>query len=155
MAGLVLELLGDDPEIPVEIVCGVTAAQAAAACLGAPLMNDFAAISLSDRLNPWEIIAKKVDFAAQADLVLALYNPKSKTRTQQIEEIQQVVLRHRPPATPVGIVRNARRGKSRVILTTLGEFTSAEIDMFSTVIIGNSQSRLVGKRLVTPRGYPL
>lgn len=155
MAGLVLELLGTNPDIPVEIVGGLTAAQAAAACLGAPLMNDFAVLSLSDRLNPWERIIKKVELAALADLVLVLYNPKSKTRVRQIDEVQQVLLRHRAPVTPVGIVRNAKRGESQVTLTNLAEFTTEPIDMFCTVIIGNSQTRVLGKWLVTPRGYAL
>jgi len=158
MAGILLEcleqagLLG----LPVEIVPGVTAATAAASLLGAPLMHDFAVISLSDLLTPWEVILRRVRLAAEGDFVLAIYNPKSQGRTTQIEEVQQVVMAYRRPDTPVGLVREALRGAGcSAVLSRLDSFTREDIDMLTTVIIGNSQTRRLGKYLVTPRGYSL
>ncbi len=153
MAGLVLELLGDR-EIAIEMVPGVSAVQAAAARLGAPLMHDFAVISLSDLLTPWPLIRQRLDAAGRADFVVALYNPKSRGRTTQIGAAQQILLRHRGPQTPVGIVRNACREGEEITVTTLEEMLQYEIDMFSLVIIGNSSSYVdAAGRLVTPRGY--
>jgi len=157
MAGILIECLEerDALDIPLEIIPGVSAANAAASLLGAPLMHDYAVISLSDLLTPWEVIQKRVKLAAEGDFVLAIYNPKSKGRQDQIEWVRQAVLAYRSPHTPVGIVREALRGESQVIITTLEDFTKSPIDMLTTVIIGNSQTRLVGPYMVTPRGYIL
>ncbi|NJC87826.1 MAG: cobyric acid synthase [Desulfuromonas sp.] len=163
MAGLVLELAnegaGAQPaallhDVDIEIVPGVSALQAAAARLGAPLMHDFAVISLSDLLTPWDTIARRLEAAAAVDFVVALYNPKSSSRTSQIEAARETLLRHRDPATPVGIVRHACRADEEVTVSTLLDFTAHPIDMFSLVIIGNTATYVDGKgRMVTPRGY--
>lgn len=156
MAGLVLELaMQYRPEArpEVKVIPGISAVGAAAGVLGAPLMHDFAVISLSDLLTPWEVIAKRVEKAAEADFVLAIYNPKSKKRVTQIEEVQQLVLKTRPAATPVGIVQQASRPGERVVISTLAGFTQEEIDMFSLVIIGNSHTFVRDGRMITPRGY--
>jgi adenosylcobyric acid synthase len=163
MAGLVLELANDQAgtmhELPLHdveiiIVPGVSAVQSAAAVLGAPLMHDFAVISLSDLLTPWALIKRRLAAAAAADFVVALYNPRSKGRTTQIETAREIMLALRSPLTPVGIVRNAcREGEERVV-TTLGDMLSHHIDMFSIVIIGNAATFVDrAGRMVTPRGY--
>jgi adenosylcobyric acid synthase len=153
MAGLVLELSPAD-NIEVIIVPGVSAVQAAAAVLGAPLMHDFAVISLSDLLTPWELIEKRLGAAGTADFVVALYNPRSKGRIRHIERAQEILLASRSPQTPVGIVRNACREGEEKILSTLSEIPLDRIDMFSLVIIGNSATYVDEKqRMVTPRGY--
>ncbi|MFO7982187.1 MAG: cobyric acid synthase [Desulfuromonadales bacterium] len=169
MAGLVMELAGADPcvgldqgehtgsplqDIDIEIVPGVSAVQAAAARLGAPLMHDFAVISLSDLLTSWTTIRRRLEAAAGADFVVALYNPRSKARTQQIREAREILLRHRAPGTPVGIVRNATRENETMTMSDLRRFTDEPIDMFSLVIVGNAATRIDSKgRMVTPRGY--
>lgn len=156
MAGLVLELALQQPEETrpqVEVIAGLSAVNAAASVLGAPLMHDFAVISLSDLLTPWELIRKRVEMAAEGDFVLALYNPKSHKRTKNIEEVREIMLRHRAPSTPVGIVTGAsREGESKVI-STLQDFTKEEINMFSLVIIGNSHTYVKDGYMITPRGY--
>jgi len=152
MAGVVLELVGEE-NIEVEIVPGITAANAAAACLGAPLMHDFAVISLSDLLTPWELITKRLDCAAQADFIITLYNPRSKGRRDQIVEAQKIINQYRSADTPVGIVRNAKRDGQEVVITTLGEMLEKEIDMFTVVVIGNSRTYQNDKHMITPRGY--
>jgi adenosylcobyric acid synthase len=153
MAGLVLELL-DGRELDVEMVPGVSAVQAVASRLGAPLMHDFAVISLSDLLTPWPLIRQRLNAAGSADFVIALYNPKSRGRTTQIGEAREILLRYRDPQTPVGVVRNACREGETVRLATLDKMLECEIDMFSLVMIGNSSTYvdLVG-RMITPRGY--
>lgn len=156
MAGLIFELLGETEDLEIEIVCGVSAAQAAASLLGAPLMNDYVSISLSDRLTPWEEIEKKIVFAAMADLVIVFYNPKSRGRNWQIGRARELLLRHRKADTPVGIARNALRGSDfAVTISTLEDFTNEEIDMNTTVIVGNSQTKIIGNRMVNARGYRL
>lgn len=158
MAGILLECLEQAGclDIEVEVIPGITAANAAASLLGAPLMHDFAVISLSDLLTPWEVIERRVRLAAEGDFVIALYNPKSQGRTSQIEIVRELILKHRRPDTPVGIVREALRGtETSVLISTLDEFTLKPIDMLSTVIIGNSQTKKIGPYLVTPRGYQL
>jgi adenosylcobyric acid synthase len=155
MAGLVLELAQDrQPPPDIVIVPGVSAVQAAAAALGAPLMHDFAVISLSDLLTPWSAIERRLAAAATTDFVIALYNPRSKGRVRQIETARSIFLAARAADTPVGIVRNAcRKGEERVV-TTLGKMLDHSIDMFSIVIIGNSATFVDGEgRMVTPRGY--
>ncbi|CAA7601906.1 Precorrin-3B C17-methyltransferase domain protein [Acididesulfobacillus acetoxydans] len=158
MAGILIECLSEADllAMPLEIIPGITAANAAAAVLGAPLMHDFAAISLSDLLTPWDVILRRVHLAAEGDFVIALYNPKSAARTEQIGVIREVLLQYRAAETPVGIVREALRGPgSAAVIRTLANFTQEKIDMLSTVIIGNSQTRRLGPYLVTPRGYSL
>ena len=119
-------------------------------------MHDFAVVSLSDLLTPWEVIEKRVRLAAEGDFIFALYNPKSNGRPHHIETVREIVLRYRRPDTPVGLVREALRGEeSSVEITTLADFTNHPIDMLTTVIIGNSQTRIVGPYMVTPRGYKL
>ncbi len=155
MAGLALELADELPDPPeIVVVPGVSAVQAAAAVLGAPLMHDFAVISLSDLLTPWDTIERRLVAAAAADFVVALYNPRSKGRTAQIETARNIMLAARSSRTPVGIVRNACRDGEEKVVTTLGDMLSHHIDMFSMVIIGNSATRVDRRgRMVTPRGY--
>jgi cobalt-precorrin 5A hydrolase/precorrin-3B C17-methyltransferase len=157
MAGLVLECLsqrGWDGKTPtVEVLPGITAMQAAAARVGAPLMHDFCAISLSDLLTPWSVIEKRLRAAAQADFVVSLYNPKSKARTEQIKIAQQIFLQYRQKETPVALVRSAYRSQEQIVLTTLAEFLDQEIDMLTTIVIGNQATSRYGDWLITPRGY--
>lgn len=156
MAGLVLEIMETEGllgVIPVEIIPGITSATASAARLGAPLMHDFAVISLSDLLTPWEAIEKRLEAAARADFVVVLYNPASKKRTWQIEKAQEIFLRHKPPTTPVGIVKNAAREEETVVITDLQGMLAHPVDMLSTVIVGNRSTLQVGDFMVTPRGY--
>jgi len=153
MAGLVLELAQPYPELEVEIIPGVTAACSAAAILGAPLTHDFAAISLSDRLTDWKIITLRLECAAKSDFIITLYNPASKTRKDYLKKACEIIMEHRLPQTPCGIVRSAgREGESKLILS-LGELALYEADMFTTVIIGNSMTKNINGRLITPRGY--
>ena len=157
MAGLVLELVlqrpaAERPEFG-GIIAGVSAVNAAASVLGAPLMHDFAVISLSNLLTPWELILKRVRMAAEGDFVTALYNPKSKKRVQNIEEVREIMLKYRDPATPVGIVIAASRDGEQKVISTLQDFTQQEINMFSMVIIGNSQTYVKEGWMITPRGY--
>jgi precorrin-3B C17-methyltransferase len=156
MAGLVLEILrAEDIEniLDIEIVPGVPAFVAAAALVGAPIMNDFAVISLSDLLTPWVKINKRLEAAATGDFVVCLYNPKSKTRTRQIEQARDIFLRFRDKETPCAVLKNISRPGQAVIITNLKDMLNHEIDMLCVVIIGNSETRFYGKRIVTPRGY--
>jgi len=158
MAGLVLELVNKCPPAvrpEVAVIPGISAMTAAAALLGAPLMHDFAGISLSDLLTPRDTIVKRVEMAAAGDFVIALYNPKSTRRVSQIEQVRDIVLRHRPASTPVGIVRAASRENESVVIADLDGFTREHIDMFSLVIIGNSRTYTADGRMITPRGYSL
>jgi precorrin-3B C17-methyltransferase len=157
MAGLVLEMLGDEQleRIALEIIPGVTAASAAASCLGAPLMHDFAVISLSDLLTSPELIERRLLLAAEGDFVTVLYNPKSRTRNTLIRSAVEVFRQHRKPDTPAAIVSNAYRENERVELLSLETLDpdSPSIDMSSVVIIGNCSSYRKGMWFVTPRGY--
>jgi len=164
MAGLVYEILAEQVwrgdhgvrsgyQVPdIEVLPGITAAQAAASLLGAPLMQDFACISLSDLLTPWEQIAARLQAAAQADFVLCLYNPRSRQRTWQIQEAQRILLAHRSPETPVGLVTHAYRRGQQVTVTTLGEMTQHPIDMSTIILIGNRTTFILEGRLITRRG---
>jgi len=157
MAGLVLETLqsqgwnGEQPAVT--SYPGISALQAAAARVGAPLMHDFCAISLSDLLTPWSVIEARLRAAAAADFVVALYNPKSQKRTEQIAIAQRIFAEHRAPDTPVAIVQSAYRPTERITLTTIADMLSQSIDMVTTVIIGNRSTRLYRGKLITPRGY--
>jgi len=158
MAGLVFETMKKQglpgARLPqVEIIPGISALNACAARLGAPLMHDFATISLSDRLTPWELIERRVEAAAKADFVIILYNPKSRGRVEHISKVRDIILKQRNPATPVGIVKGAMRGDETVIVTDLAEMLDHNVDMQTTVVIGNSQTFTWGKWIITPRGY--
>lgn len=151
MAGIMLEMADDS--VDVEIVPGITAANAAASCLGAPLMHDYAVISLSDLLTDWDLIKKRIHHASEGDFVISLYNPRSKGRQTQIVEARDIMLKSKAKTTPVGIVRNAKRADQKVVVTTLEDMLNHEIDMFSMVIIGNQKSYIKDGKMVTPRGY--
>jgi cobalt-precorrin 5A hydrolase/precorrin-3B C17-methyltransferase len=155
MASPALELAGSDRYRGVEIsvVPGVTASLAAAALLGAPLGHDHLVISLSDLLTPWEVIENRVRAAAECDLVLVVYNPRSLRRTWQIEKARALLLEHRSAETPVGVVTNAARPDQRVELTTLGGLDCDSVNMTTCLVIGSSLTRVVAGRMVTPRGY--
>ncbi len=154
MAGLVLEIISrENRDLPLEIISGIPAANAAAAVLGAPLMHDYAVISLSDLLTPWETIEKRVKCAAGTDFVIVLYNPRSSQRDWQIQKTADIVLEHKSPSTPVGIVKNASRENESVMITTLGKMTSCPIDMTTVIIIGNSTTFQYRNYLITKRGY--
>ena len=161
MAGLVLELAGNEKEddrscgmdIDIEIISGVTAALSGAALLGAPLVHDFAVISLSDRLTPWEKIEKRLRAAAVADLCIVLYNPSSKGRKEHLHRAAQILAEHVPQSRICGIADRIGREGEKTRVMTLGELADAETDMFSTVFIGNSSTKRLGNRMVTPRGY--
>ncbi|NOZ59934.1 MAG: precorrin-3B C(17)-methyltransferase [Euryarchaeota archaeon] len=154
MASAVFEYLAENRlELEVEVVPGVTSALAAAALLGAPLGNDFAVISLSDLLVPWQEIERRVELAAEGDFVIVLYNPRSSRRDWQLGRVREIVLEHRPQATPVGLVRNAYRDGCAVEVTTLREMNPAKADMLTTLIIGSSRSFVYAGRIITPRGY--
>lgn len=158
MAGVILELLKKDEveRISIEIIPGITAASSCAGLLGAPLMNDFAVISLSDLLTDSKIIEKRIRSACQGDFVIAFYNPKSKKRIEPLQKAWQILMRYRSPETPVGIVRNARRENEEVVITSLKDMLAAKkIDMGTTVIVGNSKTYVKGRYMVTPRGYKM
>lgn len=161
MASAVVEVAAEEhyASVPVHIVPGVTAAQAVASAVGAPLGHDFATISLSDRLKPWEVIAARLEAVAAADLAIAIYNPASKSRRQQIVDARDLLLRHRTPETPVVVGRAVGSDAEQIRVTTLGELDPESIDMRCLLIIGSSQTRAVigpdGRtRVFTPRRYP-
>ncbi len=156
MAGIVLEVVAlEKADLPVEIVPGVTAATAAASKLGAPLVSDFAVISLSDLLTPWEKIERRLEAASAADFSIVLYNPKSEGRIEPLMKAYEIMLKHIRPQTPVGIVKQAGRVGEEVIVTTLKELLNADIDMVTTIIVGNSATKVVNGKMVTVRGYDL
>jgi precorrin-3B C17-methyltransferase len=154
MAGLALELAsGAGKSFPIEIVSGVTSATATAARLGAPLMLDFACISLSDILAPWSMIRQRLEAAAGADFVVALYNPRSKGRTRQLDEAAEIFKTHRNGATPVGVGTAVGTDEESILLSDLDHFLDLEINMRSIVVIGNRSSKIVDGWFITPRGY--
>ncbi|MBZ0158247.1 MAG: precorrin-3B C(17)-methyltransferase [Alphaproteobacteria bacterium] len=173
MAGLVFEMLRTSPPVSpcaacspengtggkkdslphVEVIPGISALNACASRLGAPLMHDFACISLSDRLTPWDTIEKRLAAAAAADFVVVLYNPKSMGRQEHISTARSILLKHRSTETPVGLVKAAMRPEERVVLTNLRDMLNHEIDMQTTVIIGNSTTFTWEGWMITPRGY--
>ena len=151
MAGIMLEVAGDRTEV--EIIPGITAAASSASILGAPLMHDFAVISLSDLLTPWELIEKRLRAAAEADFVICVYNPASRGRPGPLARAAEILMERLPRDRAAGWVRNAGRDGESFGLTTLAGLKEAPIDMFCTVIIGNSATRVIDGRLITPRGY--
>lgn len=162
MATAMLEVLDDADDdlagVPVRIVPGLSAMQAAAARVGAPLGHDFCVVSLSDRLKPWEIIERRVDAAGAADLVLVIYNPASRTRRAQLERAREVLLRHRRPETPTVVARDVGGPEEAIVVTTLAGFAAGEVDMRTLVIVGSSTTRAAGGegslRVYTPRSHP-
>jgi precorrin-3B C17-methyltransferase len=159
LAGLVFDLCRENNVrlgkggLEIEVVPGVPALCAGAALLGAPLTHDFAAVSLSDLLTPWETIEKRLKAVAFADFVVVIYNPKSKKRDWQIEKAREILLSARSKDTPVGIVTGAMRETQKVILSTLGDFDASLVNMQTTVFVGNSATYVYDGKMVTPRGY--
>ena len=155
MAGLVLQLAAEIcPEVEVVPVPGITAASSGAALLGAPLMHDFAVISLSDRLTPWEKIARRLKAAAEADFAVCIYNPKSKKRRDYIDRAAEIMSCAKSWDTPCGYVKNiGREGEKAVVCTMADLKDNDDIDMFTTVFVGNSATKVINGKLVTPRGY--
>ena len=156
MAGLLLEILDAEnllEEVPFDVVPGVAAFNSAAALLGAPLMHDFASVSLSDLLTPWEVIEKRLRLAAEADFVIAIYNPRSKKRSEHLRKALDIIGESRSADTPVGIVGRAYREGQSVQTVTLATVDPETVDMQTVLIIGNSATRLAGGRMFTPRGY--
>ena len=153
MAGLICEIGKDYPDVGIEIVPGITAASGGAAVLGAPLMHDFAVISLSDLLTPWDKIEKRIRAAAEADFVLCIYNPSSKKRADYLRKACEMILEYRNPETVCGIVRNIGRDGETYEILSLERLKDTQVDMFTTVFIGNSNTMELNGRMVTPRGY--
>ncbi len=142
-----------ESEVGVEVIPGTTALAACASLVGAPLTHDFCSISLSDLLTPWEVIERRLEAAAMGDFVVALYNPKSGRRTQQIVEAQRILLQHRDPQTPVALVKSAYRPRQNIVKTTLDKMMEHDIGMLTTVLIGNSATFVEAGLMITPRGY--
>ena len=153
MAGLICEIGKDYPDVGIGIVPGITAASGGAAVLGAPLMHDFAVISLSDLLTPWEKIEKRIRAAAEADFVICIYNPSSKKRADYLRKACGMILEYRKPETVCGIVRNIGRDGESYEILSLERLQDTQADMFTTVFIGNSNTMELNGRMVTPRGY--
>ena len=151
MAGLMLEIANG--QVEVEIVPGITSANASASLGGAPIVHDSVNISLSNLLTDWELIKKRIDLASQGDFVITLYNPKSSGRPELINEARDIMLKHKRKDTPVLIARNVGREGENYDITTLSEMLDYEINMFSTVIIGNSNTKVINNKIITPRGY--
>ena len=153
MAGPILELGEKYPEVEIEVIPGITAALSGGAVLGAPLMHDFAVISLSDLLTPWETIENRLDAAAKTDFSICLYNPSSKKRADYLKRACEIFLRYKSPDTVCGIVRSIGRVGETARLLPLAELENMPVDMFTTVFIGNAATRALGGKMVTPRGY--
>lgn len=153
MAGLILMLAEDYPEVEVKIVSGITAAISGGAVLGAPLGHDFCVISLSDLLTPMDKIEKRLACAAMGDFIICLYNPSSKKRADYLQKACDIILQYQSPETVCGIVKNIGRDGETMELMSLAELRDTAVDMFTTVFIGNSETIMCGGRMVTPRGY--
>ena len=155
MFGIKEELGEEASDIDIEVIPGITAASSGAAVLGAPLNHDFCVISLSDLLTPWELIEKRLRAAAEGDFAIAIYNPSSKKRHDYLQKACDILLETLEGARPCGYVRSIGRDGEEYRTCTLAELRDEQVDMFTTVFIGNSQSRITGGRLITPRGYKL
>lgn len=153
MAGLVFQL--SDGSIPITVIPGVTAANSGAALLGAPLGHDFAVVSLSDLLTPWDVIEKRLRAAASADFAICLYNPSSKARWDYLQKACDIILCYQEPQRICGLAENIGREGENWKVLTLQELRTEATNMFTTVFIGNSQTKLCGGKMVTPRGYQL
>lgn len=153
MAGLCYELSVEYPPIEIEVIPGVTAATGGAAVLGAPLIHDFAVISLSDLMTPMEKIEARLDAASRADFVLCLYNPSSRKRADYLRKACEIMMKSKSPDTPCGYVRNIGRDGEEAVVLPLNALKDAKVDMFTTVYVGNSQTKVMNGKLVTPRGY--
>lgn len=153
MAGLMYEIGERYPDVEISVIPGVTAATGGAAVLGAPLIHDFCLVSLSDLLTPWEKIEKRLSCAAQADFVICLYNPSSKKRHDYLKKACEIMLEHKPEDTVCGIVSNIGREGETSRVMSLKELKDTKVDMFTTVFIGNSQTKNLNGKMVTPRGY--
>jgi precorrin-3B C17-methyltransferase len=167
MAGLVLEVAAqrnmniawlkdkkkENYDVLVEVIPGIPALTAAASLLGAPLMHDFASVSLSDLLTPWEVIQNRIENAAGGDFVIIIYNPKSKKRNWQLSSAKEIILKYRKPGTPVGIVRSAMREGQKMTISTLSNMDRCDVDMQTIIIVGNSATVQHGDFMITPRGY--
>ncbi|EIJ65169.1 precorrin-3B C(17)-methyltransferase [Candidatus Nitrosopumilus salaria BD31] len=160
MAGLIYETLAEtgwDPKdgLQVEIIPGVSALNSCASIIGSPLMTDFAVVSMSDLLVPWEIIEKRVEAAAQGDFVIVIYNPASKKRIHQLQDTRKVLLKYRKPTTPVAIIKGAFRDSETIVMTDLENLPnhSDQLGMITTVIIGNSSTYTYKDLMINPRGY--
>lgn len=151
MAGLVYELA--QKRVQIKVISGVTAASSGAAILGAPLSHDFAVISLSDCMTPWELIKKRVRAAADSDMVMCIYNPSSRRRAGYLKEACEIVSKIQSPDTICGYVKNIGRDNEKAVILTLKELAECDVDMFTTVYIGNSHTKVIDGRMVTPRGY--
>lgn len=155
MAGLMYEIGEAYPEVELEIIPGITAALGGGSVLGAPLTHDFAVISLSDLLTPWEKIECRLQMAAQGDFSICLYNPSSKKRHDYLQKACEICLQYKSPDTVCGLVKNIGREGEKAQILTLGELKDTAVDMFTTVFIGNSQTKVVNGKMVTPRGYKI
>lgn len=153
MAGIMHEIAQEYQGVEVEVIPGITAACSGGALLGSPLGHDFAVISLSDLLTPWEKIETRLELAAQADFVICIYNPASKKRSDYLARASEIIMRYQRGDLPVGIVRNIGREGETSELTTLAGLKELRVDMFTTVIIGNSQTKIINQKMITPRGY--
>ena len=154
MAPLIYEMQREKgSNIPIEVLPGISAFQKAASLLGAPVGHDFCVLSLSDLMTPWELIEKRIKAAAMADFITAIYNPKSEGRYWQLYRLIELFLQERDPQTPVGFVRQAGREEQEVTITTLADFDPEQVDMFTVILIGNSQTYRFDNKMITPRGY--
>lgn len=155
MAGLLMELGAEFPQVEVRAVPGITAALSGAAVLGAPLGHDFAVISLSDLMTPWEKIAQRLEAAAKADFCICIYNPSSRKRQDYLKKACDILLKYQQPETVCGYVQNIGREGQNYQILSLAELAKAQVDMFTTVFVGNSQTKKLRGQMVTPRGYQL
>lgn len=155
MAGLAIELSINYPDVDIEIISGVTSALSGGALLGSPLGHDFTVISLSDLLTPWDKIIRRIEYASISDCVIVIYNPSSKKRADYLSRACDMIMMHRNPDTICGTVRNIGREGQESRILTLSELKNTAVDMFTTVFIGNSETKVINGRMVTPRGYKI